>query len=232
MKHLFFVAVAVGIFSGTTISVKAQTNVGIERYAGKNQKKVSPKFIDDIELSPESTTVYLGKADEKDNAVKSITHIPNSVEKSASGNIEGLSSLQFKYALLTDRDVEELNNSQLYSFIDSWWGTRYRYGGSTRDGIDCSAFTVTLLSDVYGLESPRTAEDQYNSCEKISLENLKEGDLVFFNTRRKGRSVSHVGLYLGNSYFVHSSVHDGVTISSLSDGYYSQKFISGGRLAK
>lgn len=231
MKHLFFVAVAIGIFSGTTISVKAQTNVGIERYADKNQKKASPKFIDDIELSPESTTVYLAKADEKDSKVKSVNIPSTSIEKNAINNIEGLSSIQFKYALLTDRDVEELYNTQLYSFIESWWGTRYRYGGATRDGIDCSAFTETLLMDVYGISSPRTAQDQYNFCEKISLEDLQEGDLVFFHTNRR-RAVTHVGFYLGNHYFVHSSVHDGVTISSLTEDYYSQKFIGGGRSIK
>ena len=80
---------------------------------------------------------------------------------------------------------------------------------------------------MYGIALPRTAKDQYGISEKIFRDDLQEGDLVFFNTRG---GVSHVGVYLGNNYFVHSSVHDGVTISSLNDAYYNSKFITGGRV--
>ena len=85
------------------------------------------------------------------------------------------------------------------------------------------------MTNVYGVNLDRTAREQFRQCEKIANEDLKEGDLVFFNTRG---GVSHVGFYLGNNYFVHSSVHTGVTISSLTDDYYSKKFISGGRICK
>jgi lipoprotein Spr len=115
----------------------------------------------------------------------------------------------------------------LYEAIENWWATRYRYGGSTKKGIDCSALTGALLNEAFGFILPRTARDQYAQCEKIARENLDEGDLVFFNTRG---GVSHVGVYLGNNYFVHASVHSGVTINSLNDDYYSRKYIGGGRL--
>jgi lipoprotein Spr len=129
--------------------------------------------------------------------------------------------------MLTDREVESISNLTLYSFIDEWWGTPYRYGGKTKSGVDCSAFTGALVKDVFGITLPRTAREQYGFCEKILMDDLQEGDLVFFNTRG---GVSHVGVYLGNTYFVHSSVHDGVTISSLNDKYYNSKFILGGRV--
>ena len=90
-----------------------------------------------------------------------------------------------------------------------------------------------LISKVYGFTVPRTSKDQFLLCNKVATSNLVEGDLVFFNTRstRRRKGISHVGLYLGNNYFVHSSVQDGVTISSLTDEYYSNKFISGGRIS-
>ncbi len=225
MKHLFFVAVASGIFSGTTISVKAQTNVNIERFADKVQPKISLKFIEGIEIVPEATNNKIVVANEKSKSDPD--NRPAIVKSTLNANIELSSSLQFKYALMMDREVEGITNLSLYSFIDNWWGTRYKYGGSGRSGIDCSSFTGKLLSDVYGLSLPRTAKDQYNVCEKLAIEELTEGDLVFFNTRG---GISHVGLYLGNNYFVHSSVNGGVTISSLKDGYYNRKFVSGGRL--
>ena len=85
------------------------------------------------------------------------------------------------------------------------------------------------MTQIYNLTLPRTASEQFRLTERITTDNLKEGDLVFFNTRG---SVSHVGLYLGDNYFVHSSVHLGVVISSLTDNYYGRKFIGGGRFNK
>jgi len=228
MKSLFFVAVATGIFTGTSISSNAQTSVNPERLAAQSKAKVSLKFIDGIEIAPEK----ISNASEfsGNESVKTIS--PGNVAKANSSasltSIEACSSLQFKYAMMMDKDVESISNLTLYNFIEEWWGTRYRYGGTNKKGIDCSAFVGELVQNVYGIKLPRVAKDQFKVCEKVANEELKEGDLLFFNTRG---GVSNVGLYLGNSYFVHSSVNGGVTISSLTDDYYSRKFISGGRIA-
>jgi lipoprotein Spr len=105
-------------------------------------------------------------------------------------------------------------------------GTRYRLGGTTKDGIDCSALMQTLFSSLYGVTLPRTAREQYKFSQRISRTELKEGDLVFFNTIG---GVSHVGMYLQNNKFVHASTN-GVTISDLYDEYWSRKFIGVGRV--
>ena len=123
-------------------------------------------------------------------------------------------------------EVETMTNTKLLKFMDEWWATRYRYGGTTKKGIDCSSLTGTLLKDVYGVSVPRTAREQYRVSTKLKREELIEGDFVFFNTRG---GVSHVGIYLANGYFLHSSVQSGVTISSLNETYYNKKYIGGGR---
>lgn len=227
MKNLFFIALAIGIFSGTSITAKAQTSVNLESLANRTKPKISLKFIEGIEITPEKISDNLpgDNAIEKNTAsMAAKTATINSV-----ANIEQYSSTQFKYALIMNREVESFTNTSLYNFIDEWWATRYRYGGTNKKGIDCSSFTGKVLSSVYGITVPRTAMEQYSLAEKIATENLMEGDLVFFNTRG---GVSHVGVYLGDNYFVHSSVHAGVTINSLTDDYYSRKFIGGGRVCK
>jgi lipoprotein Spr len=79
-----------------------------------------------------------------------------------------------------------------------------------------------LFSSVYGISIPRTAREQFQFSNKISKEDLKEGDLVFFNTTG---GVSHVGLYIQNNKFVHASTSGGVTISDLDEDYWSRKMI-------
>lgn len=233
MKHLFFVSVAAGIFSGTSISV-AQTAVNSVKFTAAPQKK-SVQFIEGIEIKRDAQAVA-AEADiwTTKPVVKPAPATTTKVNYSKTpGNtgtgafIETCSSLQFKYAQLLDIDVELVTNTKLYTVIDQWWATRYRYGGTTKKGIDCSAFTGALISETYCITLPRTARDQYAESEKINRENLQEGDLVFFNTRG---GVSHVGVYLANGYFVHSSVHGGVTINSLDEDYYNRKYIGGGRV--
>lgn len=148
------------------------------------------------------------------------------IEKSVAA-IEKLNVLQIKYAMMIDVDIESLKNLNLLNFIEEWFGTRYKYGGETKRGIDCSALTGSLLMAVYGFIVPRTARQQYEASEKIKREDLKEGDLVFFNTTG---GVSHVGLYLENDYFVHASSSQGVTITSLNDPYFSKRYIGAGRV--
>jgi len=129
--------------------------------------------------------------------------------------------------MMINVDLESLKNLSLLNFIDEWFGTRYKYGGNTKRGIDCSALTGGLLMAVYGFGVPRTARQQYQASEKIKREELKEGDLVFFNTTG---GVSHVGLYLDNDYFVHASSSQGVTITSLNDPYFAKRYIGAGRI--
>lgn len=219
MQNLFFVSVAIGFFSGTTLPAKAQSSVNMEQIGVSVSPTKSAKFIEGIEIKAAATL-----------ALKPANAKPASSKATASNeeaSIENCSSLQFKYAQLLNMDVEAITNFTLYNFIEEWWGTRYRYGGATQKGIDCSAFSGTLLHTVYGYVASRTARSQYDACEKIEKENLQEGDLVFFNTRR---GVSHVGVYLRNGYFAHASTTQGVTISSLDETYYAKKLIGGGRV--
>ena len=199
MKQFFFITVAFGLLSGTVISAKAQPAVSFERL-----NLASARVANDIRLPAAST-----------------------FSPKSELSIENCSALQFKYAQLMDVEVESISNNSLYRFIEDWWATRYRYGGTGKGGIDCSAFTGELLNKVYNLSTPRTARAQYSVCDKIEKADLVEGDLVFFNTRG---GISHVGVYLSNGYFTHSGTSSGVTISNLDDSYYSKKFITGGRI--
>jgi cell wall-associated NlpC family hydrolase len=211
MKNFFLVSVAIGFFSGTTLPAKAQSSVNIEQVNLSAAPKKLPKFIEGIEIKP----------------AKAVVVNTNSKPAEELATIESVTALQFKYAQLLDMEVESITNRTLFTAIEKWWRTRYRYGGATEKGIDCSAYAGTLAHQVFGLVLARTARDQYANCIKLEKEELQQGDLVFFNTRG---GISHVGMYLGNGYFTHASTSIGVTISNLSETYWNRKFVSGGRL--
>ena len=153
--------------------------------------------------------------------------VPDKNSMLLSGDIESSNWLQFKYAISLNVLVEALPNMRLLAYLDEWCGTRYRYGGTTKKGIDCSAFSSSLVASVYALTIPRTVREQYQYCQLIEPAELQEGDLVFFNTKGP---FTHVGVYLVNNKFVHASVSGGVTISDLNDAYYLKRFAGAGRV--
>ncbi len=110
--------------------------------------------------------------------------------------------------------------------IDSWMGTPYVYGGNSKSGVDCSAFTQAVFRSI-GIEIPRRASRQSIAADDVSLPNLVYGDLVFFNT--SGTGISHCGIYLGNGEFVHASSSRGVVRDVLNHPYYTSRFVIGGR---
>jgi lipoprotein Spr len=152
---------------------------------------------------------------------KSVPGIDNSSQ------IETSHPLQFKYAIILEEAVEAVDNARLVKFMEEWYGTPYQFGGDNKKGIDCSAFTCVLMDTVYGVTLPRTAKSQYNSNTKIKRQDLKEGDLVFFNTTG---GISHVGVYLANDKFIHASVSGGVMISDLDDEYFKRRYIGAARV--
>jgi lipoprotein Spr len=119
------------------------------------------------------------------------------------------------------------SNMKLFHFVYDWIGTPYRFGGNSRKGIDCSAFTKELYSEVFNLDIKRNSRDIFSMVSPVAKDELKEGDLVFFKIH--SRRISHIGIYLGNNRFAHASLR-GVAISSLDDAYYSRYFYKGGRL--
>ena len=120
------------------------------------------------------------------------------------------------------------DNAHLYEVVNSWLGVPYKYGGTDRSGIDCSAFVGEVYRAVYGKTLHRTANDMLQDVRLIGRSQLREGDLLFF-PNSKGK-VSHVGIYLKDNLFAHSSTSNGVSVSSVESKYWSQHFYKGGRV--
>lgn len=138
-------------------------------------------------------------------------------------------TLRFQFhSQKTGLKIDTGANLDLYYNMYEWLGTRYRFGGESKKGIDCSGFTGVMYENVYKRTLPRDSRSMYKLSKPISKEEMKEGDLVFFRIRRG--QVSHVGIYLGNNKFVHSATSSGVIISDLREDYYRRYFFKAGRL--
>lgn len=144
--------------------------------------------------------------------------------------IELSAPLQFKYAILLDIPVEMINDNKLLDLIESWYGTKYKYGGDTRDGVDCSGFTKAFMASYYGVTLTRNSADMYEKSKHIKKKKLAQGDLVFFKTKGAKGGITHVGVYLCNNKFVHAATSSGVVINDLDETYYKARFVSGGRV--
>jgi peptidoglycan endopeptidase LytE len=125
----------------------------------------------------------------------------------------------------------EDERAMLVKVAKSFAGAPYRYGGDSVRGLDCSAF-VKKIYELFEVELPRSAREQYGKGARIAHDELTTGDLVFFRTKRRVAYPTHVGIYIGENRFIHASscCRQGVKINSLSEGYYARRFIGAVRV--
>ena len=164
------------------------------------------------------------------------------VEQSAQKTSVSQTSALYQEELATEKELEQFSeNSKPYelpaladSILErgmSLIGTRYRFGGTSEAGFDCSGFIGYLFKEEAGMQLPRSTREMINvNAPLVARNNLKPGDLLFFSTNGRGR-VSHAGIYLGDDQFIHSSSRrsGGVRIDSLGDTYWNKTFIEAKR---
>jgi lipoprotein Spr len=230
-RHLFF-------FTTACILLFTLQSCHTHKKYAANKSSKKPKFINDVYINghnKSSTTknsiaVAPAKKSPKKTRSGSVNADHTDSDQAEKATLEP-SALKRKYADILGIRPKEIDNFSLYQFIDRWYGTNYRLGGQNKDGIDCSGFAQKLYGEVYGIDLLRTAMEQFGSCKRIkNPKDAEEGDLVFFHIRSK--RITHVGVYLANNYFIHSSTSGGVIISSLNEEYWHKYFAGMGRVPK
>lgn len=140
------------------------------------------------------------------------------------------SNLELLTNIVSEYKTANIDRDEVMTKIIELINTPYLWGGTTTNGIDCSAFVQTVFIRALGIELPRTSIMQSTAGEEVKREELQFGDLVFFNTM--GRRISHVGIYVGEGCFAHSSSSGGVKVSSLNEDYYNSRFVTARRVIR
>ena len=175
-----------------------------------------------------NTSRYGNNNDDQDDSHKTTNRF------SSEDDEVDISRLMEKYSSSEENNVLKNDygtpKEKMLMEIIKFLNTPYKYGGNSKNGIDCSAFTQTIYKNTLSINLRRSAKEQFSQGEEIDDEDeLQFGDLVFFNTRR-GVKPGHVGIYIGDHLFAHASTKRGVTISSLDHRYYHNRFMGGRRI--
>ena len=121
----------------------------------------------------------------------------------------------------------------IISYAKTFKGTKYKFGGTTKKGMDCSGLVYTSFKSE-NINLPRVSRDMATKGSKISLSNTHNGDLVFFRTNKNKSTINHVGLVVekkkGELFFIHSTTSRGVIISSLEENYWKSAFVEARRI--
>ena len=115
---------------------------------------------------------------------------------------------------------------KLLTSYKKWRGTKYAWGGDSKNGIDCSALTRRVYREAFNKELPRVSQQQIKKGTRVSAKNLKSGDIVYFTPENR---TSHTAVYVGNSLFINASSSKGVVMSSLKSPYWRKYFKYGVR---
>lgn len=142
-----------------------------------------------------------------------------------------ISGCAAKYGIKTDSAIRynEFVEQQLRKEVELWIDVPHSMGGTDTDGVDCSGFVMVVYDKLFEIKLPRDTQNQILAGMPVDKDQLKAGDLVFFiPPRYKG----HVGIYLGNGEFAHTSSRKGVMVSKISDPFWNKYYITSRRVLK
>ena len=127
--------------------------------------------------------------------------------------------------ILSNNDSDDMNK-EIMDFYNEWKGVKYRFGGNSKKGIDCSAFTQRIYKEKFDIRIPRSTRTQVKVGTPIDKSELELGDLIFFKT---GKIDRHVGVYMGNGDFMHASIK-GVKFSKVDKPFYKKAYWTSRRI--
>lgn len=126
---------------------------------------------------------------------------------------------------LSNNDVKDMNK-EFMDFYNEWKHVKYRFGGNSKRGIDCSAFTQRIYKEKFDIKIPRSTRTQVKVGKEVKKSELELGDLIFFKTGKRDR---HVGVYMGNGDFMHASIK-GVKFSKVDKPFYKKAYWTSRRI--
>ena len=133
-----------------------------------------------------------------------------------------------EYSIKLGYELEGYEDMDFIKMIASWIGVPYKFGGCSREGIDCSCFVNTFYNEFYGITLRRRAEDMQMDIHPVDINELQQGDIIFYKIA--GQKISHVGIYISKKRFIHASTSKGVMINSLDEAYYAKYYSGAGRV--
>ncbi|MFI5144523.1 MAG: C40 family peptidase [Ignavibacteria bacterium] len=180
-------------------------------------------YLAGCSASQPTEEIVVKKKEQKKEEYSSLTGI----EKKSLINQTNLETLT---NIVSEYKNSSIDRDEVMTKIIELINTPYLWGGTSTYGIDCSGFVQMVYKKALDIDLPRTSIMQSTVGDEVKREDLKFGDLVFFNTM--GRRISHVGIYLGESMFAQSSSSGGVKVSSLNEDYYNSRFVTARRVIK
>ena len=131
------------------------------------------------------------------------------------------------------RALRNSSPRRLLEVANGYLGIPYKWGGTTRRGMDCSAMARAIVREAYGIELPRTSKQMFVVGSPIAnRDDLRPGDLLFFRIAASGPGISHVGVYVGDDRFIHASLSRGGAIDSLNQPYFGSRYAGARRLTR